>query len=519
MLLHNTGRRSLYFKNGIYITNGTNEEDIPAACELVAHGDFGPAALAVSRFPDYRGTTWTRNLIALKDQFMLVIDQVRIDRQGQYMVGCNWRTPAYATLDNTGWVSQQDDVTFRLLPGQMKGLTSDRAFQRDGATRPTVLRQNRTIAGKPNDQVVFENLLYTSSPSRNVNCAIRRVAPGAIVVRKTGADGKPDLYFAAASDRAIDTAGTKTNAAAVLVGQDQISLAGDNAISLAGLQLTADAGQITLDSNQSQKVAAWLADLWDHAEPPTQKTNKTLAAAKSEIKPLWQQDGPLATDGLIDGVQFKPVRNIVGQSALATDWIMPLLIAEPRLKGQQGNGLQPPQAGKGSRGKGEMDANSEPVLAPLKDAEFVLEMPYPVLVNEIVLYGDSFGETSKPIPPAHLDLELTFTKDNFAADKRVHQVRVRRQASYYNLYKGHCYLFARYRAIGFEQAATAVRVRVVDASFNEMILTDLRVRSAGPVDRQPVRARAVDLEGDQSDEILTWTTNGDVAVVGSVRCV
>jgi len=482
-LVHNTGRRSLYFKNGVYVTRGVNEEGIPAACELVAHGDFGAVAMACSRLPDYRGTTWTRNLIALKDRFLVAIDQVRIEQPGTYMIGCNWRTPGFAVLDGPAWTSKQDDVTFTLLAADAQGMTSRREFTRDGATRPTILRQNRSLTAQAGHEVVFENLLYTSSSTRPMRCALRRVAPGVVAIRVHDGRGREASYVAAAGDQGIRAAGLETDAAAVLVGPGGAWMVGGGKLTLAGMSLDARDGRCVFTPEQAARAADWLAGVWDRAVIPRAEPKKVPEQAERTLQPVWTHPGPTTQGWRMDGVRFKPIRHVVGQSLLATDWILPLLLAEPRLMGQRGG------------------------------AEFVLELPEPARVIGIDLYGDAFGETDRPLPPAHLDVELTFTRDGFAADARTRRVRVAREPSYHNLYKGHSYLFERYHLSGFEESASAVRVRVVDASIPQMVLTDVRVQVNEPACPQPVRVRVFDLDADGHDEILSWTADGDVAIL------
>ena len=511
-LIHNTGRLSLYFKNGVYVTRGDNEEPIPAACELVANDDFGSAALAATRLPDYRGTAWTRNLITLKERFVVAIDQVRIEQPGAYMVGCNWRTPAYAALEDAAWTARQDDVSFHLLAADPQGMTSRREFVPDGATRPTILRQNRSLAAKPGDEVVFENLLYTTSPARPVQCQVRRVAPGVMAIQMQQDDASPAIYVAAAGDRGIESAGFTSDASTVLVGAEEVWMVGGQRMTLAGMDLKCDEGHLAFSPEQARAARAWLAEVWDRAEVPHADPGQVQQTADRHGTPAWTYNGLPAAGWRMDGVRFMPVRHIEGLSLLATDWMLPLLLAEPRLRGQQGTGLEPPIPGQQITVE-EEPAFSEPRLDPLVGAEFILKLPEQAEVTQVVLYGDTFGETDEPPPPAHLELELSFSTDDFAADTRTHRVRVTREASYHNLYKGHCYLFERYRAAGFQEKASTVRVRVVDASIERMVLTDLRVRVASPSQPQDVRVRTFDLDGSGDEDIVAWTTDGDLAVL------
>ena len=85
-------------------------------------------------------------------------------------------------------------------------------------------------------------------------------------------------------------------------------------------------------------------------------------------------------------------------------------------------------------------------LSPLAGAEFLLELPKPTRIDEIALFGDTFGATSDRPPAATLDLELTFSRDGFRTDIRTRKVSINRESTFHNLYKGHVYLFECYRA-------------------------------------------------------------------------
>jgi len=514
-LVHNTGRRSLYFKNGVYVGKGANLQPMAPSSELVASKDFGGVALAASRLPDCRGMVWTRNLFILGDRFTGVIDHLRAAQAGDYTLCCGWRTPGFAALKDGRWESRQDDVTFTLLPAVLEGASSERPMQRDGATRPTVLRQERSLKASPGDESFFENVLYASRPDRPRNFAIRRAGPGAIVIRDAG-DGS--LCLAAAGDRGIRAGNLQSDAAAVLVTPEEIYLIGGSSISVESISWTSDTGRIVLKSDESGKVRSALARLWEAAQTPR------AAASSPEVrsqalpagpKPVWEHAGPATRGGLIDGVQFIKGRQVAGLSLLATDWIMPLLRAEPRLAGRQGAELLPRSAGIHRLGQASAPSEppAEPVLAPLKGAEFSLELPGIVRVGAIDLFGDTFGEGYEPITPATLSLELTFSKDGFRQDRRTVRMDLPRLITYHNLYKGHCYLFECYRAEALDEEASAIRVRVLDGPGDQRVVTDVQVRSAGGPERQVVEVRPMDLDGDGSDEVLTWTADGDLVVL------
>jgi hypothetical protein len=509
-LVHNTGRRSLYFKNGVYVSNGTNAQPMAPSSELLAHQDGPKAALAVSRLPDCRGMTWTRNLLVAKGRFTAVIDHLRATQSGEYTLACAWRTPGFAAMENGRWTARQDDVTFNLLPGSLEGVDSARPPRADGATRPTTLRENRSLKAAPGDEVVFENVFYTSLDKQPRDFSIRRVAPGIVLVRD-GTDGS--LCMAAAGDRGIHAAGLESDAAAVLVAPDEVFASGGTHVSLSGLKIAAAPGTASPNAATAETIKAALTTLWNAAS--TASTSRPATASSAAIAggptPAWQHKGPATRSSRVDGVRFVPNAQVSGLSLLATDWTMPLLRAEPRLMGRQSSELVPVTREQ----QAEHAPPAEPVLKPLAGAEFTLELPGVIRIADIDLFGETFGETLDPLPAGTMSLELTFTRDGFKTDRRTRTMDVARRPTFHNLYKGHCYLFECYRLENLNEEASAVRIRVIRGPADEGVVTDVQVRSASVPQCEQVEIRPVDLDNDGDDEVLAWTSEGDFVVLRS----
>jgi len=516
-LLHNTAQRSLFFKNGIYISNGINEQAIPATCELVSHADFGKVALACSRLPDYRGTRWTRNLIISKNQFIAVIDQIHAQKRGKYVLCCTWRTPGFASLTKSRWESVQDDITFVVSPGEQTGLFSSRLPQRDGATRPTVLRENRVFSAKSNDDFFFENLLHTYGPDRKQDYKIRRLAPGVILMQQHIAD-KTTIWLAAACEEGIEIEGLKTNANVILLGPEGAWVTGGTEFRLENSKFDISSGYFSPNEEFTKKVNHYLNTLWNKKRlPQTTTSPMTPATLNSHLRPMWTHSVTSSQEALLDGIRFRAVRNVDGPAILATDRIIPALQAEPRLSPQRGSGFSLHLSSKMSKVEKKTGRSShtlpEITLSPLKNAEFVLELPRQVKIDEITLFGNTLGETNSPLPPARLDFEVSFSNDGFHHDIRTCNVSIQRDVSYHNLYKGHSYVFERYRAGNFNEDATAVRIRIMDGTSGNMILNDIQLRSPSLSSHQPIEVLVADLDGDKNEEIIAWTKDGGLAVL------
>ncbi|MGQ9649537.1 MAG: hypothetical protein ACUVXJ_05475 [Phycisphaerae bacterium] len=522
-LVHNTGRRSLYFKNGIYVSNGVDEAPIPAACELLDYAGFADVAMVAGRLPDYRGTDWTRYLFVLSKRFTVVLDHLRINEPGRYVVCCNWRTPGFASLEETTWKSIQDEAVFTVTEAEPEVSWSRRSPIRDGATRPTILRQRRVLDAKGGEELLVANLLQVSSRDHPPGRGIRRVAPNAVIVaswpqnepKTTDRSAPADACLLVVGRNGIELGSLRTDATMVVLNGDGAWLTGGTSLQLGSETFTPEAGRIPAKGSWSREVASLLAALCLEQSPAKQEPPHTLAPGVAGApSPVWTRKITGSRGGLIDGVRLVAERNVSGASILATDWILPLLRAEPRLQPGTSGGfnLTPPESRKAARPSAS-SMLAEVTLAPLKNVSFRLVLPERSTINEISLFGESAGEDARPLTPAGLIVELTFTDDGFSKDVRTRTVHARRQPTHHALYKGHDYVFETYRLSGFNEDAREVRVRIVDGPTGEMPLSEIHMRTVGAGGVKPVQIRTIDLDGDGDDEILAWTPEGEFTVV------
>jgi muconolactone delta-isomerase len=520
-LVHNTGRRSLYFKNGVHVSSGIDEIPAPAACELLDHASFGDVAMVASRLPDYRGTDWTRHVFVLSTRFTLVLDHLRIDKPGRYMACCNWRTPGFASLEEATWKSVQDDAFFTLTEADPGNSWSRRSPIRDGATRPTTLRQRRVLDARGGEELFFANLIQVSGPDRPGGLGIRRVAPNAVMVASWPQGGSPaagpvapaGASLVAADRNGIELGSLKTDATMLILNTEGAWLAGGTSLRLQSETFAPEAGRISAKGSWTNIVASLLAGLCRKEVPREQEPRPRAPSVADAPSPVWTLKIPGSRGGLVDGVQLVAERHVSGPSILATDWILPLLRAEPRLQPGTSGGfdLRPPESRRAARPSAS-SMLAEVTLAPLKDSSFRLVLPEASTISEITLFGESAGEDAPSLTPAELVTELTFSGDGFNKDLRTRTVRAWRQPTHHALYKGHDYVFETYQLAGLNEHAREVRVHVVDGPTDEMPLSEVHVRTAGAGGVQPVQTRAIDLDGDGSDEILAWTPEGELAV-------
>jgi hypothetical protein len=400
----------------------------------------------------------------------------------------------------------------------MKGAASQREQQRDGATRPAVLRQIQTTTATTGDQVAIENVLYTSSSRLMQRCEVRRVAPGAIVIRHATASGDKAFYLAAAGDDGIDLGRFATDAAAVLLSSSEVWQIGGKGIRLDNDSTTV-AGRVALTARAAKGARSLLRELWAAGEQVDTPLNAHQPQEqRAVLTPAWTSRAFKGKGCLIDGVQWVPIRNAYGSDLYATDWILPVLLAEPRLSPQRGSGMvftSRPSTQPNTIGDVDDDTFFEPILKPTENAEFTLRLPEPARVTEFSLFGEPRGKPPSTLPSARLKVRLAFSTDGFHTDRRSKVINLALEPTYHNLYKGHSYIFECYRTADLDEMASEIHVQVQEATYRELLLTDVQVRGKQTGYTRPIQLLLSDLDGDERDEIIAWTNEGQVSVLNS----
>lgn len=186
-LVQNTSRHSYYDKNGLFISDGDNATPMPPIAERVAVADFAPAAITVTRVPDYHHTDWTRHLFWSRAGagFMVVIDHVAFKADGPYSLTCTWRTPGHAELRDRRWHSAQGEHVFTLVADQASEGTCEIDTDQ-GACSPYVLRQRRAGQHRTGDEATFQNLFFVRAREDAETFDLQRVDERSVLVQRDG---------------------------------------------------------------------------------------------------------------------------------------------------------------------------------------------------------------------------------------------------------------------------------------------------------------------------------------------
>jgi outer membrane protein assembly factor BamB len=280
-LVANTDRRGNYYRNAISVDGGNMEMEMPgvSGSELVGQANVGSVYLAVSRLRDYHSTDWTRHILWLRGRAFGVVDAVNSKKTGVRTIFCNYKSAPPAELSDRTWISRSGAAEFRLLNVDDMPLGSVRDGDEEGATRPTYLRQVRTV--KAEGYSMFRNLFYVSTPDRPQRFEARAFGENGLLIR---GDSVPALLVVRNTESGPVKCGLfETDAESLFVGAEGVCAVG-------GAKVKYDGKIVAVGRPAPVEVVNALNRMWGW-------TSSSSLAAKErtgvEPKPVWTYDSML----------------------------------------------------------------------------------------------------------------------------------------------------------------------------------------------------------------------------------
>ena len=351
-----------------------------AACVLDASFKTASFTGVSSRLDPASAAAWSRHLVHRRGAYFAVLDEIgipagRTEAEAHHMV-CRWRSYHPGRMvDGRRFTAEDGQTGVKLHIVSAAPVPASVTLEpRDGAARPTILRQSRFGRYAPGGRVTFQNIFYAEAPDRARAFDARPRGDRAMLVkgRSEGFNGVdlvacgplklPGLVecdgalCAIGSDQAV-FAGCRTLAAAnvfrleasapvtvVLRAQDSyIETSETVRVHASGVKLAArfEAGRHDLGLGNAAgllaKVAPHLAALWQRADTlsTSREAAKPLDAAKGsphELSSLARiEPGPkvhytVRADGdpkPLDGHPYSWARNPFNWVDRAIPWLSP----------------------------------------------------------------------------------------------------------------------------------------------------------------------------------------------------
>ncbi len=178
--------------------NGLAPDTVPPAAGLLHAGDFGRDALTCTVARAYNGADWYRNIVWLKGEYFLVLDQLTAQEKGDFLADCHWHPaePAAETLPGgslrvsrpvvaEGVTRARDLFVLSAVPLRTELRTVERAYDDHRTTTRLHFRQRQEATLAPGESLTFQNLLFSQDGGEEPKYDFARLDQYAVVVRGT----------------------------------------------------------------------------------------------------------------------------------------------------------------------------------------------------------------------------------------------------------------------------------------------------------------------------------------------
>ncbi|MCK5803530.1 MAG: hypothetical protein KAI66_11890, partial [Lentisphaeria bacterium] len=183
LLFSNSMKHTGWAQNVVSASRGKPDAQ-SAACVLDASYSSNFVSGMQSRQEHNGGTRWIRTIVRRKAGYFVVLDQLAAHEEDTYSFTCRWRSfhhgrktgpAAYEAVDG------QNQVRFR-IQSAVPATWHVEKLRRDGATRPTAVRQILRQHLDAGESVTFQNLLYATNAKHARSLAIQSLAPTSVLV-------------------------------------------------------------------------------------------------------------------------------------------------------------------------------------------------------------------------------------------------------------------------------------------------------------------------------------------------
>ncbi len=521
-LFHHTDQIGHYYRNGLFVSNGINNEALPSACRLDAAGRFDDLSLTATTLEGFHGTDWRRAIVWLPGEWFLVIDRAAVTRPGQYLAQCVWRTPLFGTwTDDRHFATTSGDATFHIISSHAVDGRAE-AEPRDGAARPFVLRQRKSGEFVAGDTIGFQNLLtVTDAHAKPAWTPVRVTDAAAIVIAD---DGRRVLVGVGGTSPAC---GVTADAGMFALSDSALYLADVSRLEVGGRVVVSAPQPITarLDLEDGRLQAGHDGDALKAASLTWELPEGALpAGVEVDPAPLAEALDAIAAVGGPAGAREVATRGRVTEATGAVNvaWES----AQVGRKGQPIGGLHI------SAEEGFSGPLQEPVngLIPSwsgslhwpqgEPARFELSWAQTESVDQLRIHigmiatGDR-PDLAEPVADER-EVALAWSSDGFADDVRKQTVSAHRAVHLNNRGKGYIHPQGYLRLDTGGVEASAVRITVPPAGDGDTVyITEVEVLGPGRGPLAVAKPLVRDLDGDGSPEVIVHNEEGLLSVLSA----
>jgi len=475
-LIANTDRQGNFYRNAVFVSDGETDAPGWAGCELIGQDSSGDAYIVVSRLGSYHGSVWTRHLLWLRGKAFALLDTVRFDSPGKRQVFCTFRTAPPASLHGREWIARSADAEFHLLNADDVAITSRRDGP-EGAAIPTVLREARALTASPGTVATFRNLFYVSTPQHPQQFQVKPFGKTALLLLDTGRKQRfPGMFAVRGEGNRLKTGPFESDAAALYIGPEGISLVGGTAITFNGKRLP-----VGHKSSLPFNIGRVLAEIWHK----THQAGASKGSDRESTLPVkWRFSGmEIRRPALLAATVSASEPPVSGSLDDLVDGFIPLWTGDAYWTNPHGLTLT-----------------------------FDLHRPEDISGIE---FATGLVSSINVLPPESSLKDrmatVQLSNDGFGRDTRSQQAIFRAGFTIEPLHKGSVCAMGRWRLMGLKGKARYVRLVFPPGPI---ALREVFIRRNRGTELRFGPSLASDLDGDGREEAILTTDTGEMAVIG-----
>lgn len=161
--------------NMVMVIRDGQHDYIPTAARLDSQLQFAGGAMTQTSLVDYNGCDWTRTLLWLSGDCVVVVDRLQAKVAGDYELRCYWRTLGDAELTDQGLHAVHDGEHFHVLEltdserrvdaEPVPVNNADHPEYQYGSGQAKALRETQRVSLQPGESACFVNLLLPNGPT------------------------------------------------------------------------------------------------------------------------------------------------------------------------------------------------------------------------------------------------------------------------------------------------------------------------------------------------------------------
>lgn len=269
-LLQNSNHKTAFHRNALLVDSAVKPTDVKGDMEVLFNGEKNKVYFFSGRAANYMNSEWTRSYIIVDNSFMIIEDKIKAESSGELSSILTWRSP-YNVMpgkEEKELLLKNNAETLHIKASSCFDIDTEvrRLRHKEGALKPTVIRQYLNGELKENEAIRIFNLFYPSNEKLKQDFSIKNLTGDACLIKDNVSDEICIVGFGDFKHKNLAISGK-----AFFLGSKRFSFFGNGDFKIMG------------DKN----LDSVLKELWTE----NVGKGKCLPAPEKHLKAIWTFDG------------------------------------------------------------------------------------------------------------------------------------------------------------------------------------------------------------------------------------